>query len=110
MKKEKIDFELQGRVRKYLEYVLENEKNAEKESQVLNKLTTNLKREVLIQSNSKFLFAIPFFSKNFSKQTIQEASLIMKKLKFSPEEIIYKVIFFQNISKIPFLYIGKCKR
>lgn len=97
MKKEKIDFELQGRVRKYLEYIMDSEKNADKETELLNKLTTNLKREVLIQSNSKFLFAHPLFSKNFSKKTIEDLSLVMKKLKFSPEETIYKVKFFKEI-------------
>jgi len=91
MKKEKIDFELQGRVRKYLEYIMDSEKNSEKQTELLNKLTANLKREVLVQSNSKFLFAIPLFSKNFSTSTIEDLSLFMKKLRFSPEEMVYNV-------------------
>lgn len=91
MKREKIDFELQGRVRKYLEYIMDSEKNDEKQSELLNKLTANLKRELLVQSQSKFLFAIPLFSRNFSAATIEDLSLFMKKLKFSPEEIIFNV-------------------
>ena len=103
MKKEKIDFELQGRVRKYLEYLMESERNSEKQTEILNQLTTNLKREVLVQSNIKFLSALPLFSKNFSERTIEELSLIMKKLRFSPEETIYHVdlsIYYKFINKI----------
>ena len=36
MKKEKIEFELQGRVRKYLEYLMDSEKNSEKQTELLN--------------------------------------------------------------------------
>lgn len=99
MKREKIDFELQGRVRKYLEYIMDSEKNAEKQGQLLNKLTANLKREVLVQTNSKFLFAIPLFANNFTSSTIEDLSLIMKKLRFSPEESVYTVSSKSSISR-----------
>lgn len=95
MKKKNIEFELQGRVRKYLEYTMDKERNSDKEVEILNKLTASLRNEVLLQSHGNILTKIPLFTKNFSAHTVQTLSFCMKKLKFSPEEYIYKV-FFSN--------------
>lgn len=97
MNKKKIDFELQGRVRKYLEYTMDKERNSDKEMEILDKLTASLKNEVLLQSHGNILTQIPFFTRNFSAQTVQTLSFSMKKVKFSPEEYIYKVKFFYKI-------------
>ena len=91
MYRKNIDFELQGRVRKYLEYISHQEGNSEKEGEILNKLTNKLKREVILAANGKLLYQIPFLTQNFSKTTLNELSFCLKKLRFSPEEFIYKV-------------------
>ena len=91
MKKKNIEFELQGRVRKYLEYTMDKERNSDKEVEILNKLTASLRNEVLLQSHGNILTKIPLFTKNFSAHTVQTLSFCMKKLKFSPEEYVYKV-------------------
>ena len=92
MRSKNIDFELQGKVRKYLEYTMYKETNHEKEEIILNKLTHALKNEVIIQANSKKLYEIPLFSKNFSAQTIEKLAFVIKEVRFSPEEYIYKVL------------------
>ena len=91
MKKKTIEFELQGRVRKYLEYTMDKERNSDKEMEILNKLTASLKNEVVLQSHGNMLTQMPLFTKNFSAETVQMLSFSMKKLKFSPEEYIYRV-------------------
>lgn len=96
MKKKNIEFELQGRVRKYLEYTMDKERNSDKEVEILNKLTASLRNEVLLQSHGNILTKIPLFTKNFSAQTVQTLSFCMKKLKFSPEEYVYRVFFFKK--------------
>lgn len=92
MQRNNVEFELQGRVRKYLEYISHQDSNPEKEAEVLNKLTNTLKKEVVLAANAKYLFNIPFFQKNFSAETLEELSYCLKKVRFSPEEYIYKVI------------------
>ena len=94
MKKKNIEFELRGRVRKYLEYTMDKERNSDKEMEILNRLTVSLKNEVLLQSHGNILTQIPLFTKNFSAEIVQKLSFSMKKVKFSPEEYIYKVFNF----------------
>lgn len=91
MKKKNIDFELQGRVRTFLEYNFQNQKNSDKEMDIINKLTTTLKNEVLQQSQGILLNKNLFLSKNFSPGFIQNLAIKMDQKKFSPEEIIFKV-------------------
>ncbi len=93
MRNKNVNFELQSRVRRYLEYTMKNESNLEEEQKILLKLTKSLKNEVLMESFGKYIENIPFFRDNFSKSTIEQLSLSLKELSFSPEEIIYKVYF-----------------
>ena len=92
MQRNNVEFELQGRVRKYLEYISHQDSNPEKEAEVLNKLTNTLRKEVVLAANAKHLFNLPFFQRNFSAETLEELSYCLKKVRFSPEEYIYKVI------------------
>jgi len=92
MKERGIDFELQGIVRKYLEYIMHKDTNSAKENETLDKLTNALKKEVMLSYTGKHLFEIPLFNDNFSKNTIEELSLLIKKVEFSPEEYIFQVI------------------
>lgn len=92
MKSKNINFELQGRVRKYLEYIMHKEINHEKENEILNKLTFALRKEVILESNGKFLYNTELFSKNFSPSTLQNLSFVLKEIRYSPEEFIFHVI------------------
>ena len=94
MKKKNIDFELQGRVRKYLEYIMHKEKNSEKETEIISKLTESLQKEVLMESHGTILTKVPLFKNNFSAETVQNLSFKMRQCKFSPEEYIYHVSSF----------------
>ena len=87
-----VHFELQSRVRKYLEYTLKNEKNnSDSENLILSKLNKSLKNELLMESVGKFLKEIPFFSENFSNITIQRCVNSLRKLQLSPEEFLFHV-------------------
>jgi hypothetical protein len=66
--------------------------NSAKEKETLNKLTNALKRELMLSYNGKHLLEIPLFNDNFSKNTIEELSLNIKTVQFSPEEYIFQVI------------------
>lgn len=92
MKSKNINFELQGRVRKYLEYIMHKEINNEKEKNILNRLTHALRKEVILESNGKFLFNTELFTKKFSSSTLQKLAFTLKQSRYSPEEYIFHVL------------------
>ena len=94
MSSNSIDFELQGRVRKYLEYIMCKESNHGKENEILSKLTPALKRELILEANVNNIYQIPLFSKNFSERVIEELAFSIKQVRYSPEEYIFHVNYY----------------
>lgn len=88
MSKNNINFGLQSKVRKYLEYTLKNESNQDEERGVLMKLSTSLRNELVMESSGKILKSIPFFKDNFSVSTIEKNGLFFKKSKIKSRRII----------------------
>jgi hypothetical protein len=107
MQDKNINFELQSRVRKYLEYVMKKDVNDEQENEILGKLNKALKNEVILQSRGKLLAQNSLFKDNFSKNSIDALSLKLKKLTIGPEEIVYKVIFLKTSSEYLFIHLAK---
>lgn len=98
-----VDFELQSRVRKYLEYTLKNEKNTSEEHLILNKLNKSLKKELLMNSIGKTLKEIPFFAENISENSLEKIVLSMRKIQMCPEEHLFNVLlkcFFYLLFKL----------
>lgn len=92
MTSHKVSFELQSRVRKYLEYTMKNTNHMEEEKIILNKLNRSLKDELLIESLGKVIKGVPFFKENFSEEFLEKLVFIMKKRQISPEEYLYCVL------------------
>lgn len=99
MKNKNINFELCGRVRKYLEYMMHSETNTEKENEILNKMTHALRKELILESNSKYIDQIPLFSNNFSKAALEELAFSLKRVRYSPEEFVFHVIILYKTLK-----------
>lgn len=91
MTNHKVSFELQSRVRKYLEYTMNNTTHMEEEKIVLNKLNKSLKDELLIESLGKIVKAVPFFVDNFSEDFLEKLVFVLKKRQVSPEEFLFRV-------------------
>ena len=85
--------ELEIKIRKYLEFVWKQEErdNPVQEALIMNKLTRNLRDKIYLQSNVRYLKNVPFLAKILSENTLVDLSRIMKKVRFSPEELVYKV-------------------
>ena len=92
MRKKNIEYDLQIKVRKYLNFIYDQNDYVEKEKEIINKLSSSLKEEILIRANGTILKNLPLFSKNFSEETLRKTVFLMKNIKFYPEEIIYTVI------------------
>ena len=93
----KVNFELQSRVRNYLEYTLKSQSHSEGENVIFKKLNKSLKKELLMESLGKLIKGVSFFNNNFSENTIEKLVFALKKFQLSPEEILYNVLFFLKI-------------
>lgn len=100
MTNHKVSFELQSRVRKYLEYTMKNTNHMEEEKIILNKLNKSLKDELLIESMGKVIKEVAFFKDNFSEQFLEKLAFVLKKRQVSPEEFLYKVYKITVFSKL----------
>ena len=67
MKKNDLNFDVQSRVRRYLEYTMKNEDNEEGLMNILNKLTKSLKSEVLFDSYGKYIDENQLFKRFLQK-------------------------------------------
>jgi hypothetical protein len=90
MTKAHVDFELQVRVRKYLEYLwLEEEiENKDMEIQIMNRLSCSLREELLVQSHGKVLAKCPFFTNVFSEETLEKVCQVVRTVSYAPDDII----------------------
>ena len=92
MKRKNIDFDIQIKIRKYLEYIWGKGTELEKKSQEnLLELPKSLRNEVLVRSQREVIKQNQIFVKNFSEETLRSMAIIMKRLHFSPEEWIFMV-------------------
>ena len=92
MRRKGLEFDLQMKVRNYLEYSFFGSANefAEREDFLIHSLASNLKEEVLRGTNGVILDKIHCLRK-FSSKTLTKLLFKMKQLQFSPEEIIFSV-------------------
>ncbi len=90
MTKTHVDFELQVRVRKYLEHLwLEEEiENKDMEIQIMNRLSDSLREELLVQSHGKVLAKYSFFTNFFSEETLEKVSQVVRTVSYAPDDII----------------------
>lgn len=94
MRRKNIEYDVQVKVRKYLNFVYDQHSaNAEKEHELIEKLSNTLREEVLIRANGNILKMMPLFRKNFSESTLRKLVFTMNNVSFYPEEIIFQVFF-----------------
>ena len=94
MQEKNVNFDLRMRVRKYLEYIFHEKKieNFEEQGQIINKLSENLKEELLIEANGIILRDIKLLAFNFSEETLRKTVSIMKEVRFTPGDLIFSAI------------------
>ncbi len=92
MKKKNVPIETQIKVKKYLEFNWKQEKkdDAEIENLLMSKLSAELKDEVYLHTNVKYLQSVPVLN-TFSSKSLISAARLMKKVRFCKGEYVYKV-------------------
>ena len=86
-----INIDLRIRIQKYLEYVWKEEsfQSPEEQSLIINKLSSSLKEELLLEANGTPLKNISFFRSNFSENTLRKLAYTMQEIRCNPGEIIF---------------------
>ena len=103
MKQKNISFELQMRIRKYIQFIWQEEKTHSnlETSRVIDKLSKSLRQELLLQANGVILRELPMFNLNFSEETLRKIVYTMKEVSYIPGDPIY----FANDTDDKSLYI-----
>lgn len=92
MKKKSIEYDLKGKVRKYVNYLQDlNTSDSAIEKDLISKLNPSLREEVLFRANGYIVKNVPFFTNNFSEKTLKKLVFALKPNRFYPEEVIYEV-------------------
>ena len=91
MKQKGITFESKMRVRKYLEYICNEEKMGkfDEETKILNKLSDSLREELLLQGNGCVLRPLKMFSSNFTESFLRAMVPLLNEVRFIPGDIIF---------------------
>ena len=91
MKSKNINFHLKVKIRNYLEYLWHTEKNqnSNETSDVINKLSKNLKDELMLNANGVVLNDVPMLTNNFSEESLRKVVYELKEINLTPGEIIY---------------------
>ena len=95
MKKRQVVKDVQIRVKKYLEYTLDNESSKLDEEHLMELLSDNLKKELIMEINGTILNRFYIFNYiGFTDKLIGKIACLMKEKIYGNEEIILKVICF----------------
>jgi len=92
MESKKINGNLQMRVRAYLKFIWESEKDKLNEEllNIIDSLSDNLKEELYLQGYGEVFKNFPLFADNFSDQFLSNLIKLMKEQTFMKNDIIFK--------------------
>ena len=104
MKAKNINVDLRIRIRKYIEYIWEEEKdqNESETENIINKLSRNLKEELLLNANGIVLREFPVFYMNFSEDSLRKLVYHIKEINLTPGDVIYN---FNEVEEEICIYI-----
>jgi hyperpolarization activated cyclic nucleotide-gated potassium channel 2 len=91
MKKAKIPTELQNRVRRYLEYIWDTERNLKLQDLVKN-LSNDLRHTLLLEVNGNMISYCDILFGLFSNQLLLELTQILSEETIFPQEFVFKEI------------------
>ena len=101
--KTRLSKETKNKIKSYIEYLLEEESTKKQEQDYfLSIIPIHMKKEVLIDINSKILLQNLIFNINFSKTFLLALSYKMQERTLGPEEIIFLV----TQTKISIILLG----
>lgn len=92
MKRNNVNYNLQIKVRRYLEYLFNEENQGDNRGEaILQTLSKSLKDEIMSDVYGRITKNIQILNRNFSNRFLKALTLKFKEVSFAPEEIIFKV-------------------
>ncbi|CAD8105986.1 unnamed protein product [Paramecium primaurelia] len=90
MQNKKISYELQFKIREYLNYYwsCNQQEETQEEKQIINQLSENLRENLQFEANSMILNNCPLFKNYFSEQLKKKLVKKIKSIVVQPENII----------------------
>ena len=100
-----LNEKLKTKVKQYLQYIWRTEdKNYEKGEELITKLPAKMREQILKESRGKFLKGFKILKNNFSEEIIEKLALNIVPNRYSPCEIIFKVVYNNFIFKFDIIY------
>lgn len=98
MKRKKINQNLQMKIRDYLKYISkeENSRNIDEEQNIINRLSHNLKDQLLLESYGSVIKNYSIFWSNFSFNTLKKLVGTIKDYHYLPDDVIFKEGEYEN--------------
>ncbi|CAD8082487.1 unnamed protein product [Paramecium sonneborni] len=92
MNSNEVSLQLQSRARNYLKYYYEQQVKGNKQeiNSIVEKLSYNLKQELLEDVQIRAITCVDFFTKNFQPSTIHQIACRMNIQQYTPREIIFQ--------------------
>ncbi|KAM3130885.1 hypothetical protein pb186bvf_016997 [Paramecium bursaria] len=87
-----VGLELQSKVRNYLKYIFERQINVDniETQQVIDKLSINLKQELIYDVQRKIINQSHFITNNFSEKVQKDIAQELEPVSYAPNEVIYQ--------------------
>ncbi|KAL4482518.1 hypothetical protein ABPG72_001494 [Tetrahymena utriculariae] len=100
LNRKNVNVSLKSRVRHYLSFLAQEQKDRDKESedQIISILSNKLRDEITIEINSRILNNYHIFSSNFSQTTLKKLVFRMKEVLVSPNEVIFSDEQYDDLS------------
>ena len=93
MQKNKLETDLQERVRGYIEHMYEEDKSKKKQRQeFLSLMPEVLRKDIVMSLNKRSLIKNAIFGHNFDVRVLRDASGKLTEQTFCPEEVIFDVM------------------
>lgn len=93
MKQKNISVDLRIRIRKYIEYIWQEERvqNETETHDIINKLSRNLKEELLLNANGIILREFPLFYMSFSEDSLRKLVYHIHEVSLTPGDLVYSL-------------------
>ncbi|EWS76070.1 cation channel family protein (macronuclear) [Tetrahymena thermophila SB210] len=100
LNRKNVNISLKSRVRHYLSFLAQEQKDRDKESedQIISILSNKLRDEITIEINSRILNNYHVFTSNFSQATLRKLVFRMQEVLVSPNEVIFSDDQYDDLS------------
>jgi hypothetical protein len=92
LRRNEVDPKFQKKVKQYLEFLFDHEREMKnEETAIINSLSVSLREDLYKSINGKILKTNQLFSKNFGSTFLSQLAMKVEEHVLAPDEIIFQV-------------------